>query len=133
MREHARQQTAFLLDRLSARLNDAAKELDAGAIHDVRVAIRRLNRCLRVFAPFYPNRSWKKLRRRLSALMAAAGAVRDCDIALELVDQAGVSQRAAVVTCLKAERRKNGHVLHTEIHRWKDRKLLHRWKGRLEV
>ena len=122
-----------MLERLADRLGQAAKEVDADAIHDVRVAIRRLSRCLRVFGQFYPDRSWKKLRRRLSGLMAAAGAVRDCDIALELLRQAGLSQRVAIATRLKAERRKSGHALHAEIKRWNDRKLLHRWKARLEV
>ena len=77
MRDYARQQTALLIRRFAAALHRAAREADADSIHDVRVAMRRLSRCLRVFAPFYPDGSWKKIRRRISTLLAAAGAVRD--------------------------------------------------------
>ena len=51
--------------RLSAGASkQAAREGDADSIHDVRVAMRRLSRCLRVFAPFYPQGSVEKIRRR---------------------------------------------------------------------
>ncbi|MEI9973988.1 MAG: CHAD domain-containing protein [Ignavibacteriota bacterium] len=66
MRDYARQQTALLLNRLSVAVNRAAREGDEQAIHDVRVAMRRLSRCLKVFAPFYPDGSWKKIRRRVA-------------------------------------------------------------------
>jgi hypothetical protein len=73
MRDYARQQTAILLRRLAYQLNRAARNGDADSIHDLRIAIRRLSRCLRVFAPFFPADSWKKIRRRLAELMEATG------------------------------------------------------------
>ena len=132
MREYARQQTAILLQRLAVRLRDAARQPDETAIHDMRVAIRRLRCCLRVFAPLYADRSWKKIRRQLAALMTAAGAVRDCDIALELMKQAGISSRSALVASLKAERRKNEQELRDEIAHWSHRGSLKRWRVGLE-
>jgi CHAD domain-containing protein len=131
MREYACQQTALLLDRLSAVLNRAARAGDADSIHDIRVAMRRLSRCLRVFAPFYADRSWKKIRRRIASLMAAAGAVRDCDIAIELVGRAGIARRNAIVMHLAAQRRKAGRELLLEIRRWKSHDYPHRWRARL--
>jgi CHAD domain-containing protein len=131
MREYARQQTARLVRRLALALNRAARDVDAQSIHDVRVAMRRLSRCLRTFAPFYPDGSWKKIRRRISALMAAAGAVRDCDIAIELAGQAGVSRGTDVVRQLEEQRRKTGHGLLLEIRRWKSRDLVRKWQSRL--
>jgi CHAD domain-containing protein len=133
MREFARQQTALLLDRLAAAVHRAARDADADSIHDVRVALRRLSRCLRVFAPFYPVGSWKKIRRRISGLMAAAGAVRDCDIAMELAAQAGVSSRSALLAHIAAERRKAGRDLLLEVRRWKSRDYARRWRSRLEL
>ena len=133
MREYVRQQTAALLRKWAAALHQAAKDAGPDSIHDVRVATRRLSRCLRVFAPFYPDSHWKKIRRQLSALMSAAGAVRDCDIAMELVQQAGARPRAAVMTRLAAERRKNGDDLLLEIRRWKRRSVQRKWKSRLDV
>src|ERR1039458_6893600 len=111
MRDYARQQTALPIGRLAVVLKGAARELDVESIHDMRVAMRRLSRCLRVFAPFYPKGSWKKIRRRISVLMAAAGAVRDCDIAIELVGRAGVPRQSAVAMELAAQRRQAGRDL----------------------
>lgn len=133
MRDYARQQTALLLNRLSVAVNRAAREGDEQAIHDVRVAMRRLSRCLKVFAPFYPDGSWKKIRRRVGSLMAAAGAVRDCDIAIELVIRAGVPRRSSIVTRLIAERRKTGRDLLLEVRRWKSRDYTRQWHSRLEL
>jgi CHAD domain-containing protein len=131
MHHYARRQTALLMGRLAEALERAAKEVDEESIHDVRVAMRRLNRCLQVFAPFYPPGSAKKVRRRISALMSAAGAVRDCDIAIELMGRAGLPRRSAIVIELTAQRRKAGHELMRGIRRWKSRGQLHRWHKRL--
>ena len=133
MREYARQQTAVLLGRLSAAVNRASRDADAASIHDLRVAMRRLSRCLRVFAPLYPDGSRKKMRRRIASLLASAGAVRDCDIALELVARAGVARRNAMVTQLTAQRRKTGRDLLVEIRRWKNRDYPRQWRSRLEL
>jgi CHAD domain-containing protein len=133
MRQYARQQTALLLGRLSVAVNRAAREADAASIHDLRVAMRRLSRCLRVFAPLYPDGSWKKMRRRIAALLAAAGAVRDCDIGLELVARAGVARGSAIVAQLTAQRRTAGRDLLLEIRRWKSRDYPRQWRSRLEL
>jgi CHAD domain-containing protein len=133
MHQFAREHTAALIHKLVEAIDQAAREADEESIHDVRVAMRRLSRCLRVFAPFYRDGYWKKIRHRLSALMAAAGAVRDCDIAMELLRQSGVSQRTAVMVRLAAARKKNGHELLREVRRWKEEGFQHKWKSRLEL
>ena len=74
MRDYARFQTATLLRRMAFQLNRAERHTDSDSVHDLRVAIRRLSRCLRTFAPLYPGRYWKKIRRELSALMEATAA-----------------------------------------------------------
>ena len=133
MREYARRQTALLLARLSTAVNRAARSGDAESIHDVRVALRRLSRCLRVFAPFYPDGSWKKIRRRIASLMAAAGAVRDCDIAIELLRRSHVAPPASLLAQLAARRRKKGRDLLLAVRRWRNRDYPGQWRGRLEV
>jgi len=95
--------------------------------------MRRLSRCLKVFAPFYPPGSWKKIRRRIGELMAAAGAVRDCDIAAELAVHAGVPRRSAIIVQLAAQRRKTGRDLLLAVRRWNSREYPRRWHVRLEV
>jgi CHAD domain-containing protein len=131
MRDYARLETAILLRRLAYQLNRSAHDGDADSIHDLRIAIRRLSRCLRVFALFFPAGSWKKIRRQLAGLMKAAGWVRDRDIALQLLAEAGIPARAAIATRLAAERRKASHDLLLEIRRWKGRNFSKKWRSRL--
>jgi CHAD domain-containing protein len=118
---------------MAFQLNRAEGHTDSDSVHDLRVAIRRLSRCLRAFAPLYPNRYWKKIRRELAALMQSTGAVRDRDIAIELLGQAGISRRAAVITRLQAERRRAAHDLSLEIRRWKSHDTSRKWRSRLEL
>ena len=133
MREYARQQTAALLQELAAEIQRAAREESADAIHDLRVAIRRLSRCLRSFSQFYPGRSWKKARAQLFELLHTAGAVRDRDIALQLLAEAGISGRAAIVTKLETERTKARRELALEVRRWHQRDFTGKWRRRLEL
>lgn len=133
MRDYARHQTGVLLRRLAIQVTRTARNGDAGAIHDLRVAIRRLNRCLRVFAQFYPDRSWKPVRRRLSELMDACGSVRDRDIAAGLLHQAGVPAGSPLLRQLDVERRAAVRELQLELHRWKASGFSRRWRVSLEL
>ena len=133
MREYVRLQTRSLLLRLVSEMNRTACAGDAEAIHDLRVAIRRLSRCLRVFAQFYPGHSWKPIRRRLADLMDACGSVRDRDIAIGLLEQAGVPADSPLVPQLAAQRRTADRKLRRELWRWKERNFARRWQVRLKV
>ncbi|MGA2623912.1 MAG: CHAD domain-containing protein [Bacteroidota bacterium] len=50
------------------------------AIHDMRVAARRLRALLTVFRLMFPRKKLKKQKRSLSLLIKSLGRVRDCDI-----------------------------------------------------
>jgi CHAD domain-containing protein len=133
MRQYARLQTAVLLRRLAFQVHRTGLSGGADSIHDLRVAIRRLSRCLRAFAQFYPGRSWKKTRSELASLMEAAGRVRDRDITLELLGECGASPRAAIVKQLAAERDAAARDLLGEIRRWEHRDFSRKWRARLEL
>ena len=133
MREYVRLRTGILLGSLASQVNRAARTGDAEDIHDLRVAVRRLSRCLRVFAPFYPGRSWKPMRRRLSGLMDACGSVRDRDIAIGLLEKAGVPAASPLVRQLDQERRAADEELRRELRRWKARGFRRQWQMRLEL
>jgi CHAD domain-containing protein len=133
MREYVRLRTGILLGSLASQVNRAARTGDAEDIHDLRVAVRRLSRCLRVFAPFYPARSWKPMRRRLSGLMDACGSVRDRDIAIGLLEKAGVPAASPLVRQLDQERRAADEELRRELRRWKARGFRRQWQMRLEL
>jgi CHAD domain-containing protein len=129
--EHARTQTGLLLRRLALQVNRAAKSCDEEAVHDLRVSIRRLNRCLRVFSQFYPEGSWKKIRRRLKTLMEAAGPVRDMDIAMEFLAEMGVGKRSPLVHRLAESQRAARRELEHEVRTWKERGFAKKWRDTL--
>ena len=131
MLEYVRSQTATLLRRLAYEVGRAAKSGDAEAIHDLRVAIRRFSRCLRVFSQFYPDGAARKIRRRLSSLMAAAGAVRDVDIAMELLENAGSGSQRQIVSKLKQMRRQANQELFEEVRHWNRQRFSKRWREAL--
>ncbi len=56
---------------------------DIEALHDMRVATRRMRAALRVFAPFYRRRTQRKLAKSLRTAGRALGKVRDWDVFLE--------------------------------------------------
>jgi CHAD domain-containing protein len=134
MREYVRLQTAMLLRQLAFQVSRTARSgKDADAIHDLRVAIRRLSRCLRAFSEFYPGDSWKKIRKELGELMQSAGRVRDRDIALALLAEAGVGRRGAIAAKLEAERKQAVRDLLLEARRWKRSSFSRKWRSRLEL
>jgi CHAD domain-containing protein len=133
MREYARLQTAILLRRLAFQVNRAARSDDQDTIHDLRVSIRRLSACLRVFRQFFPSRPCRKVRGRLSELMHAAGRVRDRDIAIALLVESGAPRRSAAVRRVEAERRDAGAELAAGIQRWRGRNFSRKWRVRLEL
>ncbi|HEY7392823.1 MAG TPA: CHAD domain-containing protein, partial [Bryobacteraceae bacterium] len=104
---------------------------DQAAVHDLRVAIRRLNRCLQVFSQFYPGNSGKKLRRRLKTLMEAAGHVRDLDVAIQLVANAGVDRKAVLSYRMAQVRRQARRNLLHEVRLWKGRGFSRKWRNAL--
>ena len=77
-------QIRALVRKLTSQIRTSLKKDDAEAVHDLRVSIRRLMQALSVFEPCFSGRENRKARRRLKRIMAAAGLVRNCDIATKL-------------------------------------------------
>ncbi len=85
----------ILLRRHLRRLRSAEREVRADttieAVHDLRVATRRLRSTLRLLAPVYAGDNWRALSRGVGQIGRAAGAVRDRDVLLaDLVTHASV-------------------------------------------
>jgi CHAD domain-containing protein len=133
MRKFTHSQVDTLLRRLSAQVKRTAETTDADAVHDLRVAIRRLSRALRSFAQFFPGKQWKRIRKELSTLMDAAGALRDSDVALELLEKAGVAKRARAALALQSSRRDAETKLREELQLWQARNFAHQWRQALEL
>jgi CHAD domain-containing protein/CYTH domain-containing protein len=74
----------LLGDALEARERLAAGDTDQ-ALHDFRVAVRRLRSVLRAFKPYVDHEITVKVRRRLRDLARATNAARDTEVLLEWV------------------------------------------------
>jgi CHAD domain-containing protein len=133
MRTHVYQQTSILLQRFATHMNRAARSADPDAVHDLRVAIRRLSRCLRVFAEFYPGTSWKKMRRRLKDLIDACAGVRDRDIALDLLIKGGFPKDSIVMQRLRLDRVQASQDLMVLLQRWRQRGTAAKWRAQLGI
>jgi CHAD domain-containing protein len=133
MRAYVQFQTGLLLRRFATQVTRTARTADADSIHDLRVSIRRLSRGLRVFAQFYPPHSWKPVRRRLADLMDSCGSVRDFDIAIGLLKQAGVRVTTPLVRQLRVKRIAAARELQLELQGWKARSVSRQWRLRLEL
>ncbi len=59
---------------------------DADAVHDMRVASRRLREAMRIFRPLYPGRDYRTWYRYARRVTRALGPVRDADV---FVDELG--------------------------------------------
>ena len=115
------------------QLNRAARSGTPDAVHDLRVAIRRLSRCLRMFAQFYPGYGWIRMRRRLKDLLDACGAVRDRDLALAVLAKAGFPPGSIVVRRLNLERHEALQELMVQLNRWRGRGTSRKWREQLGI
>lgn len=85
MKKYAVAKTNELLDAVVFAMHDAVRLHEAAAIHRMRVSIRRLQQALRLFAQFLSRKGVKTVNKDLRLAMKAAGALRNYDIATELL------------------------------------------------
>ncbi len=81
------------LDRFMSLEPKVLRGEDPDAIHDIRVASRRLQQVLDLIAPPPPPREIRKLRRRIRRTRRALSLVRNCDVLLDLVSGALARKR----------------------------------------
>ncbi|MDP9122469.1 MAG: CHAD domain-containing protein, partial [Acidobacteriota bacterium] len=86
--EGARLLALACLDEAAAAYPRLARSDDAAALHDFRVALRRLRSCLRAYAGLLAGSLPGKLRRRLERLARATGPGRDTEVQIEWLRQA---------------------------------------------
>jgi CHAD domain-containing protein len=85
--EAGRKALAFYLGKLMRDFPGVRKAKNADVVHNMRVSTRRMRSALRLFAPFYKRSAIKPLRRGLSDLAEALGAVRDLDVLIEKTEK----------------------------------------------
>jgi CHAD domain-containing protein len=113
--KYAVKESKLRLKRFSKNLRHAAKHPeDPEAIHDLRVSIRRVAQAFKTFSELLDPAPVKKLRRRLHKVMGLCAAVRNCDVALVLLAQVGVTAGASV-SRLKKTRSEAAEKLHRRL------------------
>ena len=133
MKKLVQKHTAKRLKKLDTELRRVAgTPEDADAIHDLRVAIRRLSRELRVFEAWFDAGQVKKIRRRLRKLMGHCAAVRNCDVAVDVLRAAGW-RSPELSAGLEQERRRTREVLVRKLHGWLRRRRVKKWRRELRA
>lgn len=74
---------ALHLGRMTANEPGVRQGIDPEAVHDMRVAIRRMRSALRFFGPYLDDPRLASMTPRLQCLAGLLGGVRDLDVAME--------------------------------------------------
>lgn len=120
------------LDRMLAREPGVRDPERPDELRKYRVAIRRLRAALRMFAPAYPEREVRPLRRGLGELARAVGAARDLDLRIAhldrwAVERGGEGQAAVAIlsTTWARDRRRAMRALLAMLDQRRHRRFVH--------
>lgn len=133
MRNYAAEQLSSSLTRLAFEVRRASRHCRPDDVHDLRVSIRRFLACLSIFRDHFSSRVVKKCRRRLRRVLDLAAEVRNRDVSIDLVGQAGVGPRSALFGWLTEARHSAMEALVDELRRLNRREFSRRWRGALEL
>jgi len=128
---YMQEQTAARLRKLAYELRNARQSMDEERVHDLRVATRRLMETLRVIKGVLPEEGVDAVLADLRKVMNAAGEVRSCDIAAELLRQAGALDISPLLTELAARRVLAERTLFERAHDAYRRNATQKWRSAL--
>ena len=97
------------------------------AVHNLRVAARRLTYALDCFSTVLNAGRAAGLRKRLKGILSAARPVRELDVALEHVSAAGMSSGCPLATALRLRRDTAAGSLVEQLRRKRYQHLTRRW------
>lgn len=130
--ERSEEKAQERLKALASALRATSKQPgDVEAIHHLRVSIRRFTQVLRVYGDRFEHT--RRMRRRLRSLMDLCGAVRNYDIAPEVLAAAGAPVDAELRQLLKRKRTRAGKDLAGLLKRWGIRPTVRRWSDWLSA
>ncbi|HTB12138.1 MAG TPA: CHAD domain-containing protein [Bryobacteraceae bacterium] len=131
-RSFAVEQAQAQLKHLTVQISRGVKSCSAGAVHDVRVAIRRFTRAVAVCRPYFHAADLRKNRKRLKKIMTEAGDVRNCDIALKFIVRFRVPQAPALRSKLRSRRTELARLLVADLRKWRERGSSVKWRATLK-
>lgn len=122
-----------MLAQLAKRVRAAERAPDdVEAVHDLRVAIRRFNQAVRIFPGVFEPAFAKRVKRRLKKAMSSLGALRNRDIAPEILRAANVAPDEALLKVIQKDRRAARKLLAAQLQSWRKREVLREWKTRMD-
>ncbi len=128
----------FVQSRVAGRVATVGEQIaqvrgDPGEepVHDLRVVTRRALYALDLFRVLLEGPQFRRLRKRLRAVVAAGGTVRDRDVALALVASAGLSPSCELARALAVQRDVAAASLFRELERKRYRGFADRWSSRI--
>jgi len=130
---YATEQVSARLGKLAYQLHSAARHPNADAVHDLRVAMRRFAQSVEVFSSVLPRSDQKKIRKKLKRMMEITAAIRDRDITLEFLSQAGFKKSDALWKQIVADRKAVEKDLAERIKRWSQRDFSAKWRSALQL
>jgi CHAD domain-containing protein len=126
MRDYAVTRTLALMEDLISALRNAASDPGQEEVHKLRVTIRRFQQALRLFEQYLKRKGVGKIKSKLRAVMQIAGELRNRDIAIGLVADAGGNTIA-----LADERAEYDRQFTAMLMPLTDPALLSKWRGQL--
>lgn len=133
MHDAAREILSHQFSKLTEVEKSVRDAQDIEAVHDMRVAARRINSALRLFKKYLPRKRVKKIREVLERLRDALGSARNLDVLLENLHEyrakgsaQGDDELQRVVEAWTTERTAQQHALvqildSAEYDAWKKR------------
>jgi CHAD domain-containing protein len=128
--DYAIEQMNRLLTTLAYQVHRAAKKPGPDEIHDLRVSVRRFSQGLQLFADFFPKWEVKKIRRMLKRVMRVTSAIRDRDITLDFLAEAG---HTAHRPRLEKERVAYQRQFSEMLRRWTAQDFSAKWRNGLSL
>jgi len=128
--DYAVEQMNRLLTTLAYQVHRAAKKPGPDEIHDLRVSVRRFSQGLELFADFFPKWEVKKIHRMLKRVMSVTSDIRDRDIALDFLKEAGHTTHQSRV---QKERSAYQRQFSELLRRWSARDFSTKWRNGLSL
>lgn len=138
IRRFAKEQAAHRLARVAFEVRNTlqlapASSATVEAVHDLRVSTRRFRAVLDTFEEFFPSAEQKRIVKDVRTIFRLAGEVRNRDITLELVDEAGMDGVLAMQESIRSERAEAMLHLIEALRIWVRQDFSSRWRESLNL
>ena len=111
----------------AALLAEVRLDPSPGAVHDLRVAARRLVYTIECFATLLNPERTAAFRKRVKAILSAARPVRDIDVALDLAAASGLGPDGSLADSLRLQRDAAARIMGERLQRKRLQNLTQRW------